>query len=166
MCWGDVVADDDFDAFFRESYAPLARALAVAAGDVQVAEDVVQDAFVQALRHWPRIRSYDRPEAWVRRVALNRLVDLERRRGRRDRAVDRLRAASKEPDDSVGDGVDLTAAVAALPPQQRLVVGLYYFADLSVRDVAVDLGIAEGTVKSHLAAARLALAAHLEVADD
>jgi RNA polymerase sigma-70 factor (ECF subfamily) len=127
---------------------------------------VVQDAFLQALRRWPEVRGYDRPEAWVRRVALNRLVDHERRRGRSRRAVERMRAEPPPPDHPVTADLDLLAAVADLSPQQRQVVGLYYLADLPVREVAEDLDIAEGTVKSHLAAARRALAAHLEVVDD
>jgi RNA polymerase sigma-70 factor (ECF subfamily) len=159
-----VVADDDFDQFFRASYAPLVRALAVVAADLQVAEDVVQDAFLQALRHWPRVRGYDRPEAWVRRVALNRLADRGRRRQRRDRAMSRLagaRAVELVPADP-----DLAAAIAYLPEQQRRVVGLFYLLDLPVAEVADDLGIAPGTVKSHLAAARKTLSTVLEVVDD
>lgn len=166
MCGGDVVADDDFEEFFRASYAPLARALAVATGDAQLAEDVVQDAFLQALRHWGRIRAYDRPEAWVRRVALNKLADQGRRRGRRDRAVQRLRAQRPAASHEPADAVDLVVGIGALTEQQRQVVGLYYLLDLPVREVAEDLGLAEGTVKSHLAAARTALATHLEVSDD
>lgn len=160
------MADDDFDEFFRASYAPLARALAVVTGDAQEAEDVVQDAFLQALRHWGRVRAYDRPEAWVRRVALNKQLDQGRRRGRRDRAVERLRAQRPPATDGATDGPDLVAAIAGLTEQQRRVVGLYYLLDLPVREVADDLGLAEGTVKSHLAAARAALATHLEVSDD
>lgn len=164
MCWGEVLADDDFDAFFRASYAPMVRALAVVAADTQVAEDVAQDAFLQALRHWPKVRGYDRPEAWVRRVALNRLADQGRRRGRRDRAMERLALArTAEP---VPADPDLAAAIAGLSDQQRRVVALHYLLDLPVDEVAADLGIAPGTVKSHLAAARKALAAVLEVVDD
>jgi RNA polymerase sigma-70 factor (ECF subfamily) len=159
-----VVADDDFDAFFRASYAPLVRALAVVAADAQVAEDVVQDAFVQALRHWPKVRGYDRPEAWVRRVALNKLADRGRRHRRRDRAVERMGRA-RPPADEPSD-LDLAAAIAALPEQQRRVVGLFYLLDLPVAEVADDLGVAPGTVKSHLAAARKTLSTVLEVVDD
>lgn len=166
MCWGDVVTDDDFDEFFRASYAPMARALAVAAGDAETAEDVVQDAFLQALRHWSQVRTYDRPEAWVRRVALNKLNDQGRRRGRRDRALGRLRSQRQAAAPESVDDLDLADGIATLTEQQRRVVALYYLADLPVREVADDLGLAEGTVKSHLAAARAALATHLEVSDD
>lgn len=165
VCWGDVVADDGFDEFFRASYAPLTRALTVATADAELAEDLVQDAFLQALRHWRRVQGYERPEAWVRRVALNKLADHGRRRGRRDRALDRLRA-ERVPSGDQDVGVDLVAAITALSDQQRQVVGLFYLLDLPLRDVAADLDIAEGTVKSHLAAARHALAIHLEESDD
>ena len=88
-----------------------------------------------------------------------------RRAARRQAALaDRLSQGSShvvgisEPDD------DVVAAVGALPAQQRLVVSLYYYCDLPIAQVATAMGISEGTVKSHLHAARAAVARTLEVA--
>lgn len=160
---GSAAADDEaFVALFRATWGPLVRALAVAS-DAASAADAVQDAFVQAARHWPKVRGYDDPAAWVRRAAINRLRNQTRGRRRRDAALDRLGvtpARDLEPAD-----VDLAAAVAALPDGQRLVVCLHHLADLPVREVADALGIAEGTVKSQLQDARAALRSKLEVTD-
>jgi len=147
---------------FRRSYAPLVRALTVACGDPDDAADAVQDAFVQAGRHWHRISRYDDPAMWVRRVAVNRLANQRRGARRRAAFLARTRDGAAEP---VSSDIDLMRAVAALPPGQRLAVGLHYLADLSVDDVAAAMEVSPGTVKSQLHDARHALALSKEVLD-
>ncbi len=154
---------DEFDELFRHHYAPLVRALAVAAGREEAA-DAVQDAFLEAHRRWARIRAYDRPEAWVRRVAVNRLTDGHRRRVGRDRAV--ASAGVVDRSDLEPADLDLRDAVRGLPDGQRLAVCLHYLAGLSVADVAETLGVTEGTVKSQLHDARRSLAGAKEVSRD
>jgi RNA polymerase sigma-70 factor (ECF subfamily) len=154
---------EEFDALFRRAYPPLVRALAVADGP-DAAVDAVQDAFVQALRHWKRISAYDDPAAWVRRVAVNRLANQRRKRRRGERATARL--GIDQPAELTPTDVDLAAAVAALPDGQRRAITLHYLADLSVDQVADAMSIAPGTVKSQLHDARRALRAALEVPDD
>jgi RNA polymerase sigma-70 factor (ECF subfamily) len=148
-----------FDALFRTTYPTLVRALSVAA-DGGAAADAVQDAFVQASLHWPRVGRLDNPAAWVRRAAINRLANHRRGLRRRAAAVARLHpvdeAATIDPAD-----LDLAAALRALPQKQRMVVCLHYLADLSVAEIADSMGVAEGTVKSNLHDARRALRAHL-----
>jgi RNA polymerase sigma factor (sigma-70 family) len=84
--------NDDFDAFFLARYDSLIRSLAAAFGDRELAAEAVQEAFVRAFTRWRRVRKLDNPTAWVRRVAINLLRDQHRRRGRRDRAIERLAA--------------------------------------------------------------------------
>jgi RNA polymerase sigma-70 factor (ECF subfamily) len=155
-------AEDELEALFRAEYRGLVRALAVVAGDLESAADAVQDAFVQAHRHWSRVGRYDEPAAWVRRVAVNRVLNQHRSRRRRDAAAERL-----TPPGPAGErDLDVGPAVAALPKQQRMAIALHYLADLSVAQVAAAMEVAPGTVKSHLHAARQALAPKLEVHDD
>lgn len=156
--------EPSLEDLFRRSYRPLVRALTVACGDVDDAADAVQDAFVQAGRHWRRVGRYDDPAVWLRRVAVNRLAN--QRRGARRRAAFVARARVAAPADLGAGDTDLTAAVAALPPGQRLAVGLYYLADLTVADVAAAMGVAPGTVKSQLHDARRSLAHRMEVLDE
>ena len=160
---GDQIDDGaaDFESAFRTHYPRLVRALTVLAGDPDTAADAVQDAFVKAHLKWRKVSRYDDPIGWVRRVAINRLHDGHRRNRRKRRAVERLAA---QPRDHVEltEPNDLGASLAALPRQQRAVVALYYVDGASVAEVAAALGLAEGTVKSHLHDARNRLRPVLE----
>ena len=69
---------------FDAEYAGLVRLATLITGDVAGAEDAVQEAFARAVARWPRLRSYDRPGAWVRRVTIRLAV---RDRGRRRREL-------------------------------------------------------------------------------
>lgn len=129
------------------------------------ASDAVQEAFVQAVVHWRRIARYDDPLAWVRRVAINKARNRSRSRRRQSALADRLgERESRVVGVLEGPDDDVIEAVAALPQQQRLVVALFYYSDLSIRQVADVLGVSVGTVKSQLHAARAAVAHILEVA--
>jgi RNA polymerase sigma-70 factor, ECF subfamily len=158
--WGMAA---DLSEIFRAEYVRLVQALAVAHGDTEVAAEAVQDAFVQATRHWHRVAGYDDPAGWIRTVAVRRLLDRRRGLRRREAAFARL-DPSPAHTDAVPD-VDLARAIAALPAGQRMVVCLHHLADLPVDAVAGAMGIAAGTVKSQLSDARRALARSLEVAD-
>lgn len=148
-------APSAFDDLFRTTYPKLVRALSVAA-DGDAAADAVQEAFVQANVHWRRVGQLDNPGAWVRRAAINRLAN--HRRGLRRRAAAVARLDGSEPTVALDPAdLDLASALRALPEKQRLAICLHYLADLSVADIADTLGIAEGTVKSNLHDARLAL---------
>ena len=146
---------------FDEHADGLVRGL-VAAGYPD-ASDAVQEAFVQAVVHWRRVHRYDEPLVWIRRVAINKARNRARSRRRQVALQHRLGrgtgevAAHESPDD------DVVAAVAALPTQQREVVALFYYSDLSVAQVAAAMNISVGTVKSHLHAARTKVAGILGV---
>ncbi len=158
--------DVEFDAFFSQHWAPTVRMLTVATGDAAIAADAAQDAFVRAYARWGRIRRYDAPVAWVRKVALNRCRDLhrsdQRRRHREERTamLDGTGGSWEGPPvglDLDHDG-DLTQALSGLPDRQRTAVALHYVADMSVRDVADAMGISEGAVKFNLHQGRARLA--------
>jgi RNA polymerase sigma-70 factor, ECF subfamily len=148
-----TVTGDGFEELFEREYPRLVRALRRADDD---ATDAVQEAFVQAYARWNRVSKLDDPAGWVRRVAVNRLFNARRSRGRRDAAVERLAARSTPTVASFGadDRLDTIAAVRQLAPQQRVAVALFYGADLSVHEVADAMQLSEGTVKSHLHDAR------------
>ena len=148
---------------FEQHADELVRGL-IAAGYAD-ASDAVQEAFVQAVVHWRRIARYDDPLAWVRRVAINKARNRSRSRRRQSALADRLgERESRVVGVLEGPDDDVIEAVAALPQQQRLVVALFYYSDLSIRQVADVLGVSVGTVKSQLHAARAAVAHILEVA--
>ena len=151
----------DFDTLFAAHYERLVRALTLVAGDVEAAADAVQEAFVKAHLRWRTISRYDDPIGWVRRVAINQIRDGHRRRVRKDRAL--LRLASREAVATSPAEIDeFDRLLAALPKQQRAATALYYVDGLSVAEIATALGIAEGSVKSHLHDARQRLRPVLE----
>jgi len=120
------------------------------------AEDVVQEACLAAWRYWHRFDAeLGSFQSWVLKILLHESYKAGGRRRRNGllfgQAADRSR-----PDASPGTGRDpqLESLISRLPRRQREVIGLYYFVDLPVQQVAALLGISTGTVKSTLADAR------------
>ncbi len=157
----DVSVVDDIDTIFRAHYGRLGRALTLVAGSQEAAADAVQEAFVKAHLHWRKVSRYDDPVGWIRRVAINRLRDENRRQGRKDRALERLKADAREDGPEWSDGADVGAILAELPRQQRLAIALFYVEGLSVAEVAAALKITDGAVRFHLHQGRNRLREHL-----
>jgi RNA polymerase sigma-70 factor, ECF subfamily len=157
---GPVATGDDFERCFAAAYPRLVRQLFAVVGDVGEAEDVVQEAFARAAVRWQRIRVYDDPEAWVRRVALNRARSNLRRSRRALAALVRVGPVADVPELSP-DATAVAMAMRRLPLRHREVLVLYYLVQLSVEETARQLGIPTGTVKSRLARGRAALARQL-----
>ncbi|MGH9132514.1 MAG: RNA polymerase sigma factor [Ilumatobacteraceae bacterium] len=155
---GDQLGARTFDGFYRDEYCRLVPVVAALVGDRAGAEDVVQEALAEAQRHWATVGAYDKPGAWVRRVALNRAANVRRRSGRERGALGRLRIVRAEPIVHELPDEPLWTLVRELPDQQRRAVVLHYVGDLSVADVADVMECSEGTVKTHLSRARAALA--------
>lgn len=154
----------EFEELYTSTFGRLVGQLFLVTGDLHEAEEVVQEAFTRAAGRWHRLREYDQPELWVRRVAINLATDGRRRVRRRLAVLAQLdaEAASVVPPISV-DGLAVAAALATLPRRQRQVVVMHYLLDVPVGEVASQLSVPVGTVKSRLARARSALAAQLDV---
>lgn len=146
----DISVVDDLETMFRAHYGRLVRALALVAGSQEAAADAVQEAFVKAHLHWRRVQRYDDPVGWIRRVAINKLRDENRRQGRKERAVERLQTEVRTDAVEWSDGTDAGALLAELPRQQRLAMALFYVEGLSVAEVADALKLSEGAVRFHL----------------
>jgi RNA polymerase sigma-70 factor (ECF subfamily) len=151
----------DLDELYDASYRRLVVQIYAICGDLAVAEDAVQDAFVTAVRKRSQLARLDNPEAWVRTVALNSV-----RHGWRHASVVRRYQArvpgQQQPVEVGPEHVAIVTALRQLDPDQREVVVLHYLADLPVGDVAAQLGVPEGTVKSRLSRARGRLAGLLD----
>ena len=155
------MADDGFAAFYAGSYRRLLGQLFAVTGDLAEAENVLQEAYARAFARWSRVGDYDLPEAWVRRVAINLAAMAERSLRRRARALLRLGPPPLVPELSP-DLLDLRDALAALPLAQRQVIVLHHLVGLPVEEVARELRLAPGTVKSRLARGRAAMAGALD----
>lgn len=152
----------DFESFFEREYASVVGLVALLSGSRAVAEELAQDAFVSAYRRWPRVRDYDDPAAWVRRVAVNLAVSSWRRRRREWRALSRFsRSQARSVVELDRDDVQYWDAVRALPARQAQCVVLRYFEDRSIDDIATILRLAPSTVRVHLHRARSTLACRL-----
>ena len=152
----------EFDELYDGSFRRLVSQLYALTGNVQEAQDCVQEAFVRA---WSHRRSLDRanhPEAWVRTTAHRLAVSRWRRTVRSRREPDRSVAPDLTTSGPSETYVALVTALQQLPADQRRAIVLHHLADLSVADVAREVGAPEGTVKARLSRGRAALAALLE----
>ena len=148
-----------FEEFYVAVFNRLVGQLFLVTGSLPEAEDVVQEALTRAAGRWTRLRDYEVPEIWVRRVAMNLATDGFRRARRRMLLAARL-ATEPHPPPPL-DGMVVAEALRELPVAQRKAVVLHYLLDLPIDQVATELGVPVGTVKSRLARARSALATRL-----
>jgi RNA polymerase sigma-70 factor, ECF subfamily len=147
----------DFEEFYRANYGRTVAMAAAVLGNRHEAEDVTQEAFARALARWSRLSDYELPEAWVRQVALRLAIDSGRRVRRAIGVAVKMAAQRHPPPPEAADWLPFTAlgdALKRLPLPQRQLVALYYLADMPVAEIARESGVAVGTVKARLAAAR------------
>jgi RNA polymerase sigma-70 factor (ECF subfamily) len=156
-----MAVDRDFAAFYEANYERLVVQLFAVTGNLQDAQDVVQEAFARAFVRWHRLHAYDLPTAWVRRVAFH-LALQGLRRARRTLGLSGRAGLPREPQQLAADQVELVDALGRLPLRYRQVLALHYLGDLPVEEIARDLTLPVGTIKSRLARARQHLAAQLE----
>jgi RNA polymerase sigma factor (sigma-70 family) len=136
-----------FEEVFVAEFPAVERTVFLIVHDREMAKEVTQEAFVALLRSWWKVSRYQRPGAWVRRVAIHLAVRAARRDESRARAE--LRAA--EPQDwADARDLDVLRAVRCLPARQRAAVVLFYFEDRSVEDVADLLSCSPQTARVHL----------------
>ena len=147
--------DDEFTWFFHAEYPQVVRTVHLILRDPGRAEDIAQEAFMTLYARWPRISRYERPDLWVRRIAIrlaSRAARREGARGQRERGAADL-APGPTPIDP-----DLMRAIRQLPPAQRAAVVLFYFEDRPAAEIARILGCAGSTARVHLIHARARLA--------
>lgn len=150
-----------FDIFYRDHYRSMLGIALALAGDTAAAEDLVQEAFISAHRRWDRVSQYDSPQAWVRRVLINRATSMRRRLSAEVRAVARVGPPEPDPPDLSPETAGVWTEVQRLPRRQQQAIVLYYVGQLSVGEIADAMGCSRGAVKSHLHRGREALRASL-----
>ncbi len=140
--------DEDFADYVRARQHRLLRAAYLVCGDVHLAEDLLQGAFVKLAGNWSKVR-VGHPDAYVRQILYRDAISAWRKRRRE--ILDPDAGGSVTAPDAFPDRerrIDLMAILAELPPRQRAVIVLRYFEDRTERDTAEVLGISVGTVKS------------------
>jgi len=156
---------EDFDRLYRESYARVLRTLLGVLRDRAAAEECVQEAFVRAFQAWPRWRPDAPVEAWLHRIALNAALSYRRREKLRTlgQTIRHLghhaeSIAARDPAESA----ELLSALRRLPPRQAAVLLLRFSHGYTNREIAASLGVAESTIASRLAVAKIRLRRELE----
>ena len=145
----------DFEAFYRDAYEDIARALTVTLGNLDLAQEATDEAMVRAYARWDKIGAYDNPGGWVYRVGLNWARSVRRRLGR---VVPFHERRTVEPPAS--DPANF-AALRELDVGLRSVVVCRLLLDWSVEQTAAALRLKPGTVKSRLHRALSQLERHL-----
>jgi RNA polymerase sigma-70 factor (ECF subfamily) len=145
-----VLAVESFEGFYRRELRSVTGLAYVLSGRRVGAEDIAQEAFFAAFRHWSKIGAYDNPGAWVRRVVANRAVSAHRRmlseiRTRLHRAGDGIVL----PEFSV-ENDHVWVEVRRLPRRQAQVIALRFVEDHTTAEIAAILGLSAPTVKTHL----------------
>jgi RNA polymerase sigma-70 factor (sigma-E family) len=126
----------------------LRRVAYAICGDWHRADDLLQTALTKLYVAWPRVCGKGTEDAYVRQIMVRANIDEHRRPWRRERVTDELpETAARDRD--VEERSELFAALQDLPEMQRKVIVLRHWLQLSVAEAARELGIAEGTVKSH-----------------
>jgi len=143
--------DEEYTACVRDLLPRLRRLGYLLSGDWYRADDLVQTTIEKMYDKWRRVRRADNVDAYARTI-LVRVFLSEQRSGWRSRV-----SVTADPPDAVLAGpdpdtaLDVRRALATVPPRQRAVLVLRFFADLSIEQTAELLGCSPGTVKSQTA---------------
>ena len=152
-------------ALFEEHYASLVRMARLLVDDRETAEDVVMDAFTSLYRRWTAVRDPAEAHRYVRSCVLNGARSQLRRRRLR-----RRHESGSPQQEATRDGIETNEAdrssvmrlLRTLPYRQRQVLVLRYFADLTEAQIAYELGVSPGSVKTHASRGLAALARALD----
>jgi RNA polymerase sigma-70 factor (ECF subfamily) len=149
-----------FDQFYRDTSLRMVRYGYALTGELAEAQDIVQEAYTKAWRHWRTVATHPAPEAWLRPTISRLATDRWRRLSGWWNVLSRT--GPPEPVAPPGeDTVVLTAALRRLPAHLRQAISLHYLFDLSVAQIAEETGAPVGTVTSWLHRGRTELAAIL-----
>ncbi len=142
---------DAVEELFARHWDGAYRAAVLVTGDRAAAEDIAQEAFLSALRALPRFDARRPLRPWLHRIVVNRAIDWSRSRTLRREVAEGAGdlpcpTAARRP----GPDEDIVAALLELGVEQRAVVVLRYFLDLTPGEIAVALDLPRGTVNSRL----------------
>lgn len=152
------MSDEEVTALYERGYPRLVGLLTSMGGSRCDAEEVAQDAYVKLLAHWSKVRTYDDPDAWLRAVAVRMLIGRHRRATVARLGLRRLAGRPEQQTPGLSpDAVAVAGALRTLPLAWRAVLILHHVLDLPLDQVAAELQVPVGTVKSRLSRARAAL---------
>jgi RNA polymerase sigma-70 factor (ECF subfamily) len=157
-----VIQEGDEDAFrtlYRRHTPPVYQfVLRLVGGNVQEAEDVIQETWMRAARGLEGFRWKSALRSWLSGIALNRVRELARKRKRSLVEVEgEWEREVPGPAPDPGERMDLERALELLPPGFRTVLVLHDVEGFTHQEIGSQLGITDGTSKSQLHGARKAM---------
>jgi RNA polymerase sigma-70 factor (ECF subfamily) len=152
-----------FDAFFQDSWGRLQSQAYVLTGSREQAQDLTQEAFLRAWKHWRKVSVFDDPEGWTRRVLHNLCIESWRRSRSSRSQADNIPIRSSEFPST--DHLELAQAMRSLPGNQARALLLHDGLGMTSHETAAEIGVPEGTVRSWLSRSRKAVANRLEQSD-
>ena len=158
------VHDEQFMQFVRERSLSLRRTAYLLCGRWADGDDLVQESLAKVYVAWPRIASPHAALSYTRTTMLRTYLNSRRKWGREV-------TLAAVPEHGVDDRdaaltVTLSALLRELAPKQRAVLVLRFYQDLSVPQIATELGVPEGTVKSQLSRGLATMRTRLEEPKD
>ena len=163
----DAAAAGDAQAIaelYNRTYTSVYHTVRFLIKDEDTALDIVQDSYLGAFRHLNQLQDPARFGAWMNRIAHNRAVDELRRKREvlfagtvSDDSEEAVEYADDRPESSPDVVIDrqetarlMGEILDSLPEDQRACITMFYYEQLSVREIASELSVSEATVKSRL----------------
>lgn len=159
--------DREFTEWVNQRQLMLIRAARGICFDKQLADDVLQEALADVFKRWEKIKDHENLEAYAIRVMISRHADMRRKIRRthddRDFGLDQVAEIAAHADESedLAQRLMVQSAMKSLSPAQRAVMMLHYEYGFALREVAKVLDIPAGTVASHLARGKAAVATYV-----
>ncbi len=155
-----------FDALVRHWSPILLRYCRRLTQDTDIAQDAVQTSWLKIIKGLRRLEDPACFPAWALRIASRVCTDNLRGKIRRRKTGDALNALPQTNQSLHSDeALDLRSALERLGADERILVGMFYGQDMGVAQIAIMLGVPEGTIKSRLHTVRKTLRAQLEEGD-
>jgi RNA polymerase sigma-70 factor (ECF subfamily) len=140
----------------------MLRTAIVIVGDRDIAEDIVQDSFIQAWSHLSDLRRAEALRSWLMRIVVNHCISFKRRLARStafarqalsEQETDLIARAADNYKGCIERDWDLAHAIESLPIKQRVVIVLHYYNNMTLPEISQSLNTSENTLKKRIQAA-------------
>ena len=159
------MTEERFIDLVRAEQEPLRRfLLALCDGDDALADDIAQDALVRAYVASGSFLGLSKFSTWLFRIAYNCYID-HCRKIKPDKAPveDALNIPADDSSDKAFRYQQLYQALERLPEKEKATIALFYFEELSIKEISNIMGIPQGTVKYHLSLGRTHMKQHIQL---
>ena len=166
----------DMDVLMNEYGTVLLRLCYLYLGDIQAAEDAVQETFIAVYQNYKQFKGASSEKTWITRIAINVCKNILRSMWTKKVTIglDNVEQSMEAASDSNAETMFLekeragtvSSAIMKLDPKYREVVLLYYYQELNTNEIAKALHIPASTVRIRLARARNKLKKHISMEDE